>query len=130
MDGYTRNLDPSDDPYTINLFDRIGLDIYKPCQFQYRGAVSMVSLRSFPQVEEDRWRYFAYADGNIVSAYLDPKDGLSKCSPDMLLSYSKTASCADIVLAIAPIFVADTVDREALLSLEGIGSIWMEDTKV
>lgn len=130
VDGYTRNLDPSDDPYSINLFDRIGVDIYKPCQFQYKGAVSMVVLRSFPQVEEDRWRYFAYADGHIVSAFLDPKDGLSKCSTDMLMSYSKTASCADIALSIAPIFVADTLDRSALLSLEGISSVWMEDTKV
>lgn len=132
VDGFTRNLDSGDDTYSINFFDRIGLDIYMPAQMTYRGALSLVSLRNFPQLEEDRLRCFAFSDGHVVSTYIDPADGMSKSSTDAILAYSKTASCADIALSLSSVFIAEEFDRTALLSLsnQGISSIWCEDSKL
>lgn len=132
FDGFTRNLDAADHSYTVNIFHRDGLDVYKPAEMDYHGCISMVYLRDFPQVEEDHWRCFVFSDGHSVSTYVDPMDGMSKSSVDSILSYSQTASCADIALSLSRIYIADTLDRDALRNLadKGIGSIWCEDFKL
>ena len=132
VDGFTRNLDASDTAYSVNIFHRNGVDVYKPAEMTYRGAISMVNLRDFPQVEEDRWRCFVFSDGRAVSTFVDPTDGMSKSSVDSILAYSKTATCADIALSLSDIYIAKQLEHDALLDLSGKGivSIWCENDKL
>lgn len=129
-DGFTRNLDDGEDTYSINLFDRQGNTILMPARMDYSGTISVVSLRDYPLSERDRWHYYSYENGDITTVFLDPADGMSKSSVDTLVGYSYDAGCAEIVLQMAPIFTADTLDTDVLLGLQsaGIDTLWYEES--
>lgn len=129
FDGFTRNLDNRGETYVVNLFDRRENTISMPLQLSYEGSRSMVSLRNYPLSQEDRWHYYAYGDGNVTSVYLSPETGTNTTSTDNLVSYSPRLGCGEILLQIAPVFLAETFQRQRLLALEkqGISSIWAED---
>ena len=124
-DGYTRNLDDRGMVYALNIFHRVDNSVYMPAMLEYTGPMSLVSLRDYPQSDRDRWNYYAYADGNITTVYVDPADGLSRSSVDGITAYSRDSGCADIALKIAPVFIAEFFDAEALevLAQEGIQSV-------
>ena len=46
------------------------------------------------------------------------------------MGYSKNAGCAEIALALAPVFIADQLDTGTLndLTLRQVYSIWFEDS--
>lgn len=129
-DGFIRNLDHRGLSYSLNLFDRLNNEIHQPASMTYMGPISVVSLRNYPMTDADRWHYYSFANGRIVTAYVDPKDGMSKSATDNLLVYSQNVGCAQIVLEIAPIYLADVLDVAALeaLSDRQIDTIWFEDT--
>jgi len=124
-DGFTRNLDVRGAEYTVNLFHRQGNDIRMPANFFYSGPMSLVSLRDYPMSDADRWNYYAYADGSFTSVYLDPADGMCRTSIDGITAYSRSAGCGEMALKLAPVFIAETFDAEALerLAQEGIQSV-------
>lgn len=127
-DGFTRNLDVRGTGYTINLFDRQDNDILMPANFSYTSPASIVYLRDYPLSEEDRWHYYGYENGDITTIFLDPADGVSKSAVDSLTGYSTSLGCAEILLQLAPVFTADTLNRDELISLAstGIETIWFE----
>lgn len=127
-DGFTRNLDQRGMEYTFNLFDRKGTEINMPAQMAYHVPMSIVFLRDYPMNELDRWHYFAFADGNVVTAMLDTADCMSKSSAHNLVGYSVTAGCGEILLQMAPQFTADTLDEAALKAMpeNDIHAIWFE----
>ena len=129
-DGFTRNLDVRGQNYAVNLFDAQGTDIYMPARMHYSGSMSIVSLRNYPMDELDKWHYYAFASGEIVTAFLDPADCMSKSATDSLVSYSSDAGCAEILLQIANVFIADEFQPDALKALadRGVCSIWFEGT--
>ena len=124
-DGFTRNLDGSGLSYSQNVFDRLENELNLPAVMTYEGPMSIVSLRNFAMTELDRWHYYSFGD-RIATVFLDPADGMSKSATDNLLSYSKELGCADLLLQLAPIYVADSFDEAALQALtkDGIFSIW------
>jgi len=126
-DGFTRNLDSGS--YEINVFDRRDGQINLPGTVSYQGPASVVYLRDYPMSAADRWHYFAFSDGRIVTAMADPADGLSKSALSDLLAYSYTESCAEIVLRIAPIYVKEAMeDRElTALAAEHIYTVWCDE---
>lgn len=128
-DGFTRNLDDSGSVYTLNVFDRLEDVIYMPARMDYAGAMSIVSLRNYPMSESDRWHYYSFTGSRIATVFLDPADGVSKSATDNLLSYSRTGGCAEILLRIAPLYLADSLDTDGLNALtgEGIFSLWGEE---
>lgn len=128
-DGFTRNLDQGGLEYAFNIFDRKGTEIYMPVQMTYDAPMSLVFLRDYPMNELDRWHYYAFADGNVVTAMLDPADCMSKSALHNLVGYSETAGCGEILLQMAPLFTADTLDEAALKVMQenGIHAIWFED---
>lgn len=131
-DGFTRNLDSSGQSYSLNLFDRLGNVIHQPAVMDYTGPMSIVSLRNYPMSDADRWHYFSFSNGRIATAFVDPKDGMSKSSTDNLVAYSERVGCAEILLNVNPIFLSDDLDEAALevLTKQQIGTVWFEDTEL
>lgn len=126
-DGFTRNLDESQS-YSFNLFDRLDDAVYCPAVMSYKGPMSIVYLRNYPLSNADRWHYFSFSNGRIASVYVDPEDGMSKSSTDNLVAYSAGASCAELLLEIAPIYLTNVLDEAALemLAEQQIYTVWFE----
>lgn len=116
--------------YTLSLSDRVGYEIYRPATYPVKGTTRTVSFRNYPLQENgmDTWRYFAFSNGRIASVYVDPADGICKSATDNLVCYSKSASCSEMVLSCAPLFLTEQLDESALLALakNGTHTIWAE----
>ena len=127
-DGFTRNLDTRGNSYSVNLFARNGNDINLPAQLDYNRPVSIVALRDYPMTQEDRWHYYGYENGDIVTAFVDPVDCRSKCAISDLVCYSYDLGCAEVLMQSAKTFTADAFLEENLAQLtqEGIWSIWSQ----
>lgn len=128
-DGFTRNLVESDQTFQMNLFHLEGKDILVPASMEYMGPTSLVFLHSYPLDELDQWSYYVYEDGSIVTALIDPADGVSKSSLTELVSYSKTYGCAEVMLNMVPAFLTDNFDVNSVnvLAEKNIFSIWFEN---
>lgn len=128
-DGFTRNLDDRGQTYAVNIFDIQEQVIYMPTRMYYSRPMSIVFLRNYPMDELDRWHYFAFESGEVVTAFLDPTDCMSRSATDNLVSYSTEYSCAEILLQTAPLFIVETFDTNSVNALteSGIYSIWFED---
>ncbi len=129
-DGFNRSLDNSGTQYSFNIYDRYENGIYLPAAMEYNTPMSIVSLRNYPMGQQDRWHYFAFSDGRIVTAMVDPADGLSKSATDNLVAYSYSAGCAEVLLAASKVYLADELDTQALAQLAdgGIYALWCADT--
>lgn len=125
-DGYTRNLDQRGESYSYNLFDRLQNDIYMPATMHYTKPLSIVFLRNYPMSSRDSGQYYLFSDKTIATAMIDPACGLSKSATDNLVAYSAEAGCAAIALELAPVFVADALDTDAIHGMTGRGiySVW------
>lgn len=128
--GFTRNLDSRGGEYTFNLFDRRDGTVYLPGVLKYSQPVSIVFLRNYPMDELDRWQYYAYEDGKIVTSMIDPADGMSKSAASNLVSYSNEAGCTRVLLEMIPHYVKDGFDEEAVQAMaeKGIYSVWFRGT--
>lgn len=128
-DGFTRNLDARGNSYSFNIFDGKGSDIYMPARMQYAQPTGIVYLRSYAMVDQDKWHYYSFENGNVVTTYLDPADGVSKSAAENLVCYSSDVGCAEILMQAAPVFIADDLKQETLSGLtgQGIYSIWFTD---
>ncbi|MBQ4601065.1 MAG: hypothetical protein IJB17_05490 [Oscillospiraceae bacterium] len=129
-DGFTRNLDLRGQQYGINVFDRQEDSIYIPAVMHYSSPMSIVALRDFPLSERDRWHYYSFASLRIATLMIDPADGMDKSAVHDLLCYSEKTDCGEIVLQIAPVFIADLLDEDALKALaeQQIYSVWPRGT--
>ena len=119
-----------DGDYTLSLSDRVEYEIYWAATYGVKGQTRTVSFRNYPLQGNslDAWRYFAFSNGSIASVYADPADGVCKSATDNLVSYSQSASCAEMVLSCAPLFLTETLDEGALVQMQedGISAIWAE----
>ena len=131
-DGFVRNLDSSGQKYRLNLFDRTDNGINMPAAMEYTGPMSIVVMRDYPMVDRDRWHYFSFSNGRIVTAYVDPADGMSKSALHDLTAYSHKAGCAEMALKVADIFLADDFDSDMLraLSDQQIHAVWCQDKEL
>lgn len=129
-DGFSRNLDASGESFSFNIFDRLGNELQMPAKLDYSGEMSIVYLRNYPMSGQsmDRWHYMSFSNGSIATVFLDPADGVSKSATDNLVSYSSKASCSEILMESAAVYLADTLDETAIAAMQeqGIYSIWFE----
>ena len=125
-DGFVRVLDSRErSGYAYNLYDR-----GEPAGvMRYSGTKSIVTLRSYPLSALDSERFYVRQDGQIRTAYLDPADGLTRAAANDLTAYSDAMGCAELLLRLAPVYLADSLDPTALEALagEGLHSVWMEN---
>ena len=128
-DGYTRNLGGAEDQFNVNIFaaDEEGTRVAGV--LSYTGALSMVSFRGYPMSGADSWHYHRYEDGSVTSTYLDPADGMSKAAVSDLTVYAEDLSCAQLMAAAAPVFIADSFSSEGL-SGQTMGAIWHQDKTI
>lgn len=113
-DGFVRNLDGSGESYSFNLYDREGSTVNKAAVLQYDTPLSIVYLRDYPMNSMDFQHYYELSDGQLRTAYLSVEDGRCRASVHNLVSYSQTADCAQLLLELIPVFIADTFDTDAL----------------
>lgn len=130
FDGFTCNLGAND--LSFNLYDRQDNHIYVPGKLIYSGSRSMVFLRDYPLSEMDRWNYRVYQDGRIVSALINPLDGTNKNSVANLVSYSRETGCAEVLMEMLCVYMADTFEESAVMNMaqKGIYTIWCEGNTV
>lgn len=128
FDGFTRNLDDRGTVYSFNIFDRKADGVYLPAVMSYDEPLSIVSLRSYPMGDQDRWHYYAFSDGEILSVMLDPATGLPGTALENLVCYG-TTGCGEILLRAERAFVAEKFDEAVLSDMagDGICSVWFAD---
>lgn len=127
INGFNRNLDSSLD-YSYNFYAVSGNVIYSAARLDYKGGGSFVAYRDYPNFDTDYKRYYSYADGNIITLYLDPEDGRYKSSSRNMTVFSKDLGVAELAVATAPVFIAEDIDTAKLLALVGnsVTSVWTE----
>ena len=132
VDGFTRNLDPRGNGYSLNLFNRRENGIDLAATMNYTAPQSLVFLRNYPMNDLAYHRYYGFSDGRIVTAMIDPADGQSKSAIDNLLVYSDQYGCGQLALAIMPVYVADAFSESELnmLTEQEIYSVWFQGTKL
>lgn len=130
LDGFTRNLCRSGQEFSLDFADRLEDTIYPVGTLSYTGPASIVSFRNYPMDSRDRWQYYAFQSGRIVTCLIDPADGKSKSATDNLLAVSQSKGCAELLLQLAPVFVADTLDENALEAMDGVSCIWFDGTQL
>jgi len=128
IDGFVRNLDTGDLSYSYNLFNRHENTVSVDAVLDYKGPMSFVFLRNYPLPGSDR-QYFAYSDGTITTSVVDPQTGLSSSAVNNLLGYSSQKGCAQILLELAPVYVAARLDEAQLEALAGKQTycVWFRD---
>lgn len=131
VDGYTRNLWQGGDSFSMNLFDLQDTTIYPVGTMNYTGPMSIVALRDFPIAGSDAY-YREGANKTILHPYLSLENGMPQASTHALVATSKTLGCADVLLKLQPLYVAEALDTGALTALqkEGMDCIWFENNTV
>ncbi len=132
FDGFSRNLDESDTAYSFNIYDRLENTIYPAGVLQYSGTQSIVYLRDYVMNELDVRHYRAMKNGETRNSYLDMQDGKCKAAIDSLVSHSETKGCAEVLLNVAPFYIAEEFDEAAVdtLTESAIYSIYCMDTEI
>ncbi len=129
-DGYTRNLDTRGvQEYSMNLFDRVETNIYGAGVMSYQAPVSMVVYRDFPVNKSDGTRYIGINKERILSRYISFETGQCKAAVPLLVCYTDSQSCADVMLATADCFLTDSLTEENLAAMksQGIQYVYGQD---
>ncbi len=117
-DGFVRNLDESDVEFSLNIFQVNEESVYQAAVMQYSGSKSFVAMRNFPINTLDEYRYYVLNNGEIRTLYLDETDGMCKNSVDSLYAYSKEESCAELLLQVDDLYIADILQEQAVRDMQ------------
>ena len=131
-DGYVRNLDASKDEYAINIFDRVGKNVFTCATMCYGGPAAIVTMRDFPMNTKDSYDYYTYADDRIAHRFVSAESGKYTNSISSIVSYSHSKSCAEIALQLSKVFIDESLDEskiEAMFDSE-IYTVWTVNAKV
>lgn len=115
--GFVRNLDKSELPYSYQLYHRDDQTVFPAGRMQYSGPRSMVYLRDYRMTELDNQFYYECDNGDIRTALIDPLDGLCKSAVNELLFYSKDFGCAELLMKMLPVYITEEFREEALMPL-------------
>lgn len=124
-DGFVRNLDGGGTEYSLQLYDLWDGVVYPAAVLRYEGPRSIVTLRDYPINDLDLGRFYETRSGEIRTPYLDPADALCKSAVHNLVCYAGDRGCGEILLAMAPAYIAGGFREEwpDRLAGEGISSI-------
>lgn len=131
-DGCTRNLDPREGSYELNLIHREGTNLIQPARLRYTGPMSIVTFRNYPMTGRDQWRCYAYQNGDTVSLFLDSADCRSKSALPELTVYARELTCGELALLAANSFVSDDFRQEKLSELteQGGNVLWFAGSEL
>ena len=131
-DGYSRCLDGGGFGYSVNLYDRIEGSVYTAAVVNLSGSAATVTLHDFPIAEKDQSRYYVYANGEIITPYISPEDGLCHQAAATLMGTSPVGDCSALALALYPVYMqsdSDPVLPETLAD-SGAGILYCEDAVI
>lgn len=128
-DGFVRNLDDRKVSYSLNVYDYADDMVYLAAAMDYKGALSAVSMRNYLLTSMDKRHSYQLQNGEVRTSYLDVQDAVCKSAVNDLICYSRTQSCAEVLLAAKEVYIAETLDKGKLsgLAAEGIYSIYSQD---
>jgi len=132
FDGFVRCMDGSGETYSLYLYDRQEQNVYGAAELCYQGPMSFVSLRDYPVNDLDKQLFYQTRSGEMRTPYLDPADGLCRNAVANLVCYAGDQGCGEILLKMAPVFIADEFQKDALAELKAIGinSIYCENSVI
>ncbi|MCD7847130.1 MAG: hypothetical protein LUG49_03745 [Oscillospiraceae bacterium] len=127
-DGFTRNLGGCDDLFTYTLYSRQGSTVYSVADLVYEGGYSFVYAHDYAITSDDALKYYTYESGETRTPYIAATDGLSKAATEDLVLYSGTSTCAELVLSLADVYLADELDEAKLEALaeDGIFAVYYD----
>ncbi len=131
-DGFLRALGGASEQFGTGLYDLADGQSIPAASLSFGGEMSMVYLHGHPLGEQDSRYYYEFADGRVCTAYLDPADGLCKNAVEALVGFSRSGGCAETLLRLIPVYVADKFRADALddLAAEGIYTAFCQDRQV
>lgn len=131
-DGFARCLDERGLSYSLNIYDQTDGGVCLAGTMEYRGPMSMASLRSYPLTSMDGRRIYQLRSGEMRTMYLDPRDGLCRNALSGLTCYAQAKGCAELALSIAPVYVAEQFQPERLepLAEAGIYAVYCQDRAI
>lgn len=107
-DGFARCLDSREETgYSLPLLDWLEDRPIEAGTLNYRGPMSIVSLRSFPAAAGDEYRYYRLKNGETRTLYLDPADGVCRLDADSVTCCSSRHSCARLAMEMGRAYIAD-----------------------
>ena len=127
-DGFVRNLG-AQDTMMFNVYDHMDGTSYRAAVMEYRGAKSIISLRSFPVSQSDaQERYYIYDDGSVAAPHMNAQSGLRATAFTTLIGYDEEAGCAETLLKLLPIYTMEIpgVEDARRLVQEGIELVWCD----
>lgn len=122
-DGFIRHLgDMPGTEFAFTLSHRDGVTVSDAETLRFSSAASLVYLRDYPLGDADAGNYYVFEDGTVRFPYIDPADGYCKSAIPELAAVSTEMGCAELVLKLAPLYIADALDQAGLQALtrEGI----------
>lgn len=130
-DGFLRPLG-ADVAVSCNVYARLDGAVYSAAALRGEGLRSICALRAYPMNSLDSRRFYAYADGEVRTALLDARDGLPRHAVDELTACSETLGCAQSLLALLPLYVADEWDERSLLPLaeDGLYAVYARGSEL
>ena len=128
-DGFSRNMDDRGGDYSYPLYHRHGDTVLSLADLHYDGPMSLVRMREYPLGGLDAQQYYTLKTGEVRTLYLDTADALCKSAIDTLVCYSREKGCAQLLLEMIPVYIADEFREDAIpaLAREGIQSIYCQD---
>lgn len=132
-DGFSRGLDRnSGTAYSYNVLDLADGQAVVSALLPCGGGRATVFFRTYPITELDALHYYVMETGEIRHPYIDASDGLGRAAVSGLTGYSDTQGCADVMLAMLPVYLAEQLDVSALnaLTQTGIYAVYCEGTEV
>lgn len=127
-DGFARRLE-TEESYSFRVLDRTAEGTYSAAVMHCGTADTIVSLRDYALNEQDTARVYVYEDGAARSVFVSQEDGLCHTACSDITAYSAVRSCAEVVLALSEVYVAKSLDVDALRTMQenGIETVFCED---
>ncbi len=131
-DGFSRCLDGSDTSYSLNLYHRRGGTVYPMAVMDYTGPKSIAVMKDFPLNKADTLNYYVTENGETRYPYADLSDGKCRAALTYLAAYSDSKGCADIILSLSSLYIADSFDADSFASLKdkGIYGIYADGDRI
>ena len=89
-----------------------------------------MSLRNYATSDLAVQLYHQWEDGSYTSCHIDPADGRSKSAVNDLIGYGQGIGCAEILMKLYPLYVAETFDESALQTVTGIATVYCKDRAI
>ncbi len=120
FDGFIRNFDKSKTEYTYNVYIDGKEGVTVAGALTYAEGAAICSLHPFKASDEEEPYYYEYADGTRVTRYISISDALPHGTSSSAVVWSRDVSCADMVYAALPYYLADNASEYAAA---GTGSV-------